>query len=224
MLLALGACSRSREATPAPAPPPPDAAPKAVFPPDAAPISPTAIDAGVVTTAVDAGTTQEVQHIKGKRGGHPDAGPTARAAPDAGPPEPELPRGTTWKVSSGDTVGFALTVDSPAPIAAGATAHFAIEVTPKDGRKINWCAAGEKDCQPFPTKLTVTPPAGLTVAKSVYTEKDLAIDHKHIAIDLAVTGTTAGAYSMSGDLKFAVCTDAECEPKRVKLVFTLGVR
>jgi hypothetical protein len=28
---------------------------------------------------------------------------------------------------------------------------------------------------------------------------------------------------MPGTLKFAVCTDADCEPKRVALTFTLGV-
>lgn len=179
--------------------------------------------------AIDAAVeTPDAAPSKGKRS-YPDAGAGQTRTPppptaDAAPPEPTLPQGTTWDVSSGDTVGFALAVDSPAPIAAGSTAHFAIEVTPKDGRKINWCEAGDKECQPFPTKLTVTPPTGLSVAKTVIAEKDLVIDHHHIAIDLAVTGTTAGSYTMKGDLKFAVCTDAECEPKRVKLVFTLGVR
>jgi hypothetical protein len=232
--LLLAACSKSKREAPKDtggsggetSTPPPraskDAGPMRV----ADPITPDmAVDAGAVAVATpDAGPRE---NHKGNPKGNgkkpaPDAAPEVVAAVDAGAPDPELPRGVQWRTKNDS--GFVLKADAPKPIAAGETAHFKLEVTPAEGRKINWCAAGEADCDPFPISLKLEPPDGLKVKKTQIGDDDVTIDKKHIVIDIPVTATKAGSYEMPGIFKFAVCTDSECEPKRLEMAFLLGVK
>jgi hypothetical protein len=157
--------------------------------------------------------------------GHPrkhlpiDAGIAVTAPPPPPDAGPSLPRGTTWQSTSGGTDGFQLAIDSPAPTTSGTTVHYTLTITPATGFHINWCAPDERDCTPFPVSLALSPPAGLAA-----TSKTAAIDHDHLVLDVAATPAAAGAYSMPGKLKFAVCTDSDCDPKRLALTFTLGAR
>jgi hypothetical protein len=71
----------------------------------------------------------------------------------------------------------------------------------------------------YPTKLTVTPPAGATVDKPKQTVADTGAD-----FELSYTCTEAGQKTFTGELKFAVCTEKTCDPKKEKLSFTVDVK
>ena len=227
-ILLLAACSKEKPApkrdTGSTAPPPPrvehDAGPMQ----QADPIHPETVpDAGAAAQVTPDAGAKPIP--KGNHKHKPDAGQQVAKVPDAGPPEPELPSGVQWRAKgkSGD-YGFVLKADAPKPIATGDTAHYTLEVTPADGRKINWCEKGEPECDTFPVSLVLEPPDGMKVAKKEITLADVTIDKKHILIDIPVTGTKAGAYTMKGTFKFAVCTEDECEPKRLDMAFLLGVK
>jgi methionine-rich copper-binding protein CopC len=77
----------------------------------------------------------------------------------------------------------------------------------------------------YPTKLTITAPSGVTVEKATQTAKD-AVSLKKEGADLAVnfTATETGKKSFTGELKFAVCTDNNCEPSTQKISFDVDVQ
>lgn len=128
----------------------------------------------------------------------------AEAPKAAAPATPGANEGAA-PASANDT-SYKLTLEPPAPVAPGAESIARIRVTPGAGYKMN---------KEFPTKLTLTPPAGVTLAKSELLLSDAeAFDDKQLVFAIKATPASAGEYTVSGKLKFAVCTDATCDPKR----------
>lgn len=106
---------------------------------------------------------------------------------------------------------FKLAVTAPAPGAAGAQSIARVLVTPGTGWKMN---------EEYPTKLTVQAPDGVTVVKAEQVLADAAaFDPHQLAFDVKLTAAKAGTYPVTGTLKFAVCTDATCDPKKQTIAF-----
>lgn len=122
---------------------------------------------------------------------------------------------------------FQLVMQSPAPAAAGGASTATLVVTPGTGYVIN---------AQYDIKLTLTPPDGLSVAKTVQTVDDAKTSKRSVdedgtqvdvfdrlAFEIPMTAAAAGTYTLTGQLKFAVCAaDAsDCEPKRRAVSFTV---
>lgn len=134
-----------------------------------------------------------------------DPAPAAVEAPKAAAPAP-VTGGEGGVPANANDTSYKLTLEPPAPVAAGSEAVARIRVTPGTGYKMN---------KEFPTKLTLTPPAGVTLAKAEFVLSDAeAFDDKQLVFAVKATPASAGEFTVSGKLKFAVCTDATCDPKR----------
>jgi hypothetical protein len=166
---------------------------------------------------------------------HPAAAPrgTAAVASRAGADDWQapLPDGLAWQAAEagkrrGPDGTFELTIEEPGQVAAGSAARFRVVIRPGDGYKINVCAAGADDCTDYAVKLTLAPPAGVDTARTelVRAEAVEVIDEHQLVVAFAVTPTAAGDYAIPARLKFAVCEDDACLPKRVDLRVALAAR
>lgn len=113
--------------------------------------------------------------------------------------------------------GFTLEALPPAAGAAVGTAATArIIIKPTGVYHLN------KD---FPTLITVTPPDGVELTKGQLAAADAAsFTEKEAAFDLPFTARAAGAKKFSATVKFAVCTDTTCDPKRETLAWEVAVK
>ncbi len=149
------------------------------------------------------GTSPPVKSTAGEGGARSGAGPTAvggapsegeRAAPGAVDDE--------FHVENAAVTG-----------AAGAETVARVVVRPGKGFHMN------KD---YPTKLSLELPAGVTSAKAVLMPADAeAFDDNQLAFAVKLTPAAAGDYSIPATLKFAVCTDSTCNPKKQAIALSL---
>ncbi len=120
---------------------------------------------------------------------------------------------------------FNLAISGPASVAPGATARFELTVTPGAAYKINVCDAGEADCTPYPVKLELSPPAGVSIAKPKLTQDDVsAMDKAHLVIAFEAVPDAAGAYAIPAKFKFAVCQAEFCKPRKLEMSFALAAK
>jgi hypothetical protein len=97
--------------------------------------------------------------------------------------------------------------------AAGAETVARVVVRPGKGFHMN------KD---YPTKLSLELPAGVTSAKAVLMPADAeTFDDNQLAFAVKLTPAAAGDYSIPATLKFAVCTDSTCNPKKQAIALSL---
>lgn len=113
---------------------------------------------------------------------------------------------------SGD--GFVITAVSAEPV-AGAALDVRLELTPTRGYKVN---------DEYPTAVEVTAPADVAVAKAKLGRGDGDVHHERAVFRLALTPKTAGAKRVGLKLKFALCTDATCEPRKQQVELLLSVK
>lgn len=97
----------------------------------------------------------------------------------------------------------------------GAAATARVSVKPSAGFHIN------KD---FPTSLKVTPPDGVSVAKTALSKADGQVSEQEAAFDVVLTASAAGARSIAGELKFAVCSATTCDPHREKITILVDAK
>ena len=127
-------------------------------------------------------------------------------------------------------------VAKPAP-AAGARAEgqgFVVEVTPPADVKVGVEAKAKVVLKPvapyhvnkeFPTHLTVTPPAGVDLAKAKQKPEDATkFEEAGAVFEVAFTPREAGDKRFEAAFKFAVCTTETCDPKSEKLAWTVPVK
>lgn len=69
----------------------------------------------------------------------------------------------------------------------------------------------------YPTSLTLTPPAGIAVAKAKLAGADAKIEEKAAEFVVTFTPSETGNKEIAGDLKFAVCTAESCIPQKIKI-------
>lgn len=106
------------------------------------------------------------------------------------------------------------------PYAIEATAPAQATVgKPSSAHVVVTAAAGYHTNKEFPTKLQVTAPAGVAVAKATLVAADAKFSPERIEFEVAFTPTAAGAHELAGDLRFAVCTAQTCVPSREKVAW-----
>ena len=109
---------------------------------------------------------------------------------------------------------FNLQVASPDAVKAGAECIAHVTVTPGSGYHVN---------QEFPTKLVVTPPDGVAIAKAEQHKEDAtAFSENKLQFDVKMTPAKAGTFKVAGTLKFAVCTESSCNPKKREIAFDVA--
>lgn len=147
----------------------------------------------------------------------PDAGKTAgktEPAKVADPPKAEDP-----KVKVVDGPGddrFALRITPPADAAVGREGVVTIAAVPQGPWHINL---------DFPTKLALSAPDGVTLAKTELAKGDAAkLDEKSAEFAVKFTPSSAGDKQFTGEFKFAVCQDEACSPVTEKVDFKVAVK
>lgn len=201
LAVALAACSKAESKK---TETPPEAAREKTAPEP----TPQPDDVAAEPTSEGEGATIEPVVVQAKGTGEAkEATPTPSKDGD-GKPEPE-PAGET-------DASFALVVEQPAAVAPGAAATLRVRVTPGKGYKMN---------AEFPTKLTLEPTAGVELDKSslVLADAEKFDDHQ-LVFAVKATPAAAGSYNVTGKIKFAVCTDATCDPKKRNVAFAVTAK
>ena len=116
-----------------------------------------------------------------------------------------------------------LAIEPPADAKAGAEAVAKIIVTPGSGYHVN---------TEYPIKLTLTSPAGVTLAKDKFVagghDKAVgdaaALDEKQLAFAVKLTPATSGSYTINGNFKFAVCDKDQCLPKQETIAIAVAAK
>lgn len=148
--------------------------------------------------------------------GAPSPDPVAQGA-DRGAPAPKLtaPTGSPAAADGSDS-SFNLSIAAPTGAKAGAECVAHVVVTPGTGYHVN---------QEFPTKLVITPPDGVKVAKAEQHKEDAAaFGANKLQFDVAMTPDKPGTYKVAGTLKFAVCTESSCDPKKREIAFDVAAQ
>ncbi|HYU16419.1 MAG TPA: hypothetical protein VEL05_10115 [Candidatus Acidoferrum sp.] len=114
-----------------------------------------------------------------------------------------------------DTPTYTVTLAAPAQVGKGAQATATVEILPKEGWKLN---------KEFPTKLTITEPAGVKVAKKEQTVADaVAFAEKSGKWSVEFQADSTGGKDFTAVVKFAVCTETSCDPKKQELAWNVAV-
>ncbi|RMH44303.1 MAG: hypothetical protein D6689_02685 [Deltaproteobacteria bacterium] len=144
----------------------------------------------------------------------PAPAPTAAAPAPATPPAPAA---TAPATPRSETPQYVAEIVAPAAVTAGAEAAVTVKVTPKPGWHFNL---------EFPTSVTVEAPAGVTVAKPKQTLADAVekSEEKGASWAVKLVPAKAGEGVLRASLKFAVCTDTTCDPKRETLALRLETK
>ncbi len=122
---------------------------------------------------------------------------------------------TVGETTLAETDTYVVHASFPAGAKVGAESPVTIRLTPKTGWKIN---------QEFPTKLKVVVPEGVAMEKDTLAASDAGtFSEKNAVFVLKVNPATAGAKEFSASFRFAVCTDATCDPKKAELAWKLDV-
>ena len=99
----------------------------------------------------------------------------------------------------------------PAEGAVGAPAAVTISVTPGAGYKMNLEYDGSINF--------LGDVAGVSVGKP-----DKKLTEKQLSIQVPLTASASGAHTIPAQLKFAVCTETTCIPKKHKVALALTTR
>jgi len=134
----------------------------------------------------------------GAVGGAAPTGPSTEGAM-------ELPRGPD--------ASFRFMASAPPEVTAGGESVAQVMVHPGPGYKMN---------KEYPTKLTLEPPAGISLAKAVLEPGDAqTFTDKELTFAVKFTPAGPGDYTIGGVLKFAVCTDSTCDPKKQRVALVV---
>jgi hypothetical protein len=115
--------------------------------------------------------------------------------------------------SGANDTSYALMTEQAAPTTAGGETVARLVVKPGAGYKMN---------KEFPTKLTLEPPAGVTLAKPVMVLEDAEkFSEQELTFAVKMSAPAAGEFTIPGTFKFAVCTDTTCDPKKQKVALVL---
>jgi len=111
---------------------------------------------------------------------------------------------------------YVLKVEAP-PAKKGQKAVAKVKITPAAGYHMN---------KEYPTSLVLSSvPAGVLVDKMKQTAKDAAKwEEAEGEFDVAYTASEAGKKTVSGEIKFAVCSANTCDPKKSNVSFQIDVK
>jgi hypothetical protein len=123
-----------------------------------------------------------------------------------------LPMGQT---TLAETDTYLVQASVPDSTTTGAKGVVTIHLVPKEGWKIN---------QDFPTKLKVKAPEGVALEKDTLAASDAGTFSEKTAIfEVNFNGSSSGSKEFSAEFRFAVCTDATCDPKKADLAWKLNI-
>lgn len=111
---------------------------------------------------------------------------------------------------------YVLKVEAP-PAKKGQKAVAKVKITPGAGYHMN---------KEYPTSLVLSAvPAGVMVDKMKQTMKDAAKwEEAGGEFDIAYTAAEPGKKTVSGEIKFAVCSANTCDPKKSTVSFDIDVK
>ena len=111
---------------------------------------------------------------------------------------------------------YVLKVDAP-PAKKGQKSVAKVKITPAAGYHMN---------KEYPTSLVLSSvPAGVTVDKMKQTMKDATKwTETEGEFDVAYTAADAGKKTVSGEIKFAVCSANTCDPKKSNVSIEIDVK
>jgi hypothetical protein len=179
----------------------------------------------VAACSKSAGNQDKVSSPPASGGGDVIAVPTAGAPRMGGPkggPAPRSPAGDDDRFKLKPEEGK-LAIEAPADAKAGAEAVATITVTPGQGYHVN---------TEYPTKLTLTAPTGVTLAKDKFiagghdkAQGDAdALDEKRLAFAVKLTAAASGSYTINGNFKFAVCDRDQCLAKQETIAIAVAAK
>jgi len=150
----------------------------------------------------------------------PQGGPTMGRTQDSAPAKPSAADADRSRLKPEEGK---LAIDPPADARAGTEAVARITVTPAAGYHVN---------TEYPTKLTLTSPDGVLLAKAelVAGGRDKAkgdadaLDEKQLAFAVRLTPAASGSYTINGSFKFAVCDASQCLPKKETIAITVAAK
>ncbi|MBK9033872.1 MAG: hypothetical protein IPL61_21820 [Myxococcales bacterium] len=125
---------------------------------------------------------------------------------------PALALADTQRWSGDGFVVTATTTDQPV---AGAAVEVGLVVTAGGGYKVN---------DEYPIAVEITAPTDVGVAKAKLGRGDATISHDRATFRLALTPKVAGDKRIGLKLKFALCTDTTCEPRKHSVELKLDVK
>jgi hypothetical protein len=129
--------------------------------------------------------------------------PAAPAAP-AAPPSDRV-----------DDPSFELRLAPAGSYAAGKVGSFALTIKPRGEWHLN---------QDFPTQVSVRGAPEIAFPSAKLTKQAAAEFGDHLArFDVPFTASAAGSHTVTCDVKFAVCSDANCIPEERTLAVALRV-
>jgi hypothetical protein len=116
-----------------------------------------------------------------------------------------------------------LSIEVPPDAVAGQETTARVIVTPTPKFKINF---------EFPTKLTLAPPADVTLAKAELMAGGQAkmqgdaekFEEKQLAFAVKLTPTKSGSHTINGTFKFAVCDKDQCLAKKESIAIQLAAK
>ena len=77
----------------------------------------------------------------------------------------------------------------------------------------------------FPVSLKVTAPDGVKLDKDKLTKDDAKrFDKAGLDFEIGFTAASAGKKTLTGELRFAVCTDTDCQPQKESVTITVDVK
>ena len=111
---------------------------------------------------------------------------------------------------------YVLKVEAP-PAKKGQKAVAKVKITPAAGYHMN---------KEYPTSLVLSAvPAGVLVDKMKMTMKDAAKwEEAEGEFDVAYTASEPGKKTVTGEIKFAVCSANTCDPKKSNVSFEIDVK
>lgn len=217
LLLTVPGCKKegAAEQAPPPAPSPTEASNPAAEPGAAQPAEPAAAAAAGGAAAADQGDAEAMAQMltAGDDGGRDLAKPEKdMVAVGASGKERVIATGAK---TIAEQESYTVKLAAPARVATGAKGSATLEIIPKKGWHLN---------EEFPYKLTVTPPAGTRVAKPEQGKKDtVAFGPQAMKWAIDFQASSAGDKAFTGKVKFAVCTETSCDPKKEELAFNVKV-
>ncbi len=125
---------------------------------------------------------------------------------------PALAAADTQRWTGDGFVVTAITADQPV---AGAAVDVRLELTPSGGYKVN---------EEYPIAVEIVAPADVAAAKTKLGKADATVRHERAVFRLALTPRTAGAKQVALKLRFALCTDTTCEPRKHAVDLKLDVK
>jgi hypothetical protein len=116
-----------------------------------------------------------------------------------------------------------LSIEVPPDAVAGKETTARVIVTPSSKYKINF---------EFSTKLTLEPPAGVTLAKTELKAGGMSkaqgdaekFEEKQLAFAVKLTPTKSGSHTINGTFKFAVCDKDQCRAKREPIAIQVAAK